>query len=108
PRRFLVSPGLTPERVTRTRASPVPGSGAAISPTSRTSAAAPWRSYQAASTTNLLHRIYPRKREADVYEALHTRCIRWASPGPRAAPRSLPRLGVSDGFEQFPEAADTA
>src|SRR5947207_13619600 len=76
PRRFLVSPGLTPERVTRTRASPVPGSGAALSPTSRTSAAAPWRSYQAPSTTHLLHRTYPRKLEADVYEALHTRCIR--------------------------------
>ena len=39
PRRFFVSPGFTPESRTRHRTSPGPGSGAARSPTSITSAA---------------------------------------------------------------------
>src|SRR3954447_23271292 len=49
PRRFLVSPGLTPETVTRTRTSPGPGTGSGSSPRCRTSAAGPWSSYQEAS-----------------------------------------------------------
>ena len=46
--RFFVSPGFTPERMTRTRTSPGPGVGAGSSPTWRTSRAGPCRSYQTA------------------------------------------------------------
>src|SRR5829696_2782588 len=49
PARFLVSPGLTPETVTRTRTSPEPGAGSGTSPTCSTSAAGPCASYQEAS-----------------------------------------------------------
>src|SRR4051812_21270379 len=47
-RRFFTSPGLTPEAATRMRTSPGPGSGFGISPTIRTSRAAPCDSYHAA------------------------------------------------------------
>ena len=53
PLRFLVSPGFTPETVTRTRTSPGPGSGSGNSPTRSTSAAGPFSSYQEASTVDL-------------------------------------------------------
>src|SRR3954466_1607913 len=49
PARFLVSPGLTPDTVTRTRTSPGPGCGSGSSPTCSTSAAGPCSSYQDAS-----------------------------------------------------------
>src|SRR5262249_15787208 len=46
--RFFTSPGLIPEAATRMRTSPAPGSGVVISPTTRTLARRPCRSYQAA------------------------------------------------------------
>src|SRR5262249_32809199 len=46
--RAFTSVGLSPEATTRRRTSPGPGSGTGSSPTFRTSAAAPTRSYQAA------------------------------------------------------------
>ena len=48
PARAFTSVGLRPEATTRTRTSPGPGSGTGSSPTFRTSAAAPFFSYQAA------------------------------------------------------------
>src|SRR6516225_1373689 len=49
--RFFTSPGLIPEAATRMRTSPGAGSGVAISPTTRTLAGGPCRSYQAAFMT---------------------------------------------------------
>src|SRR6478672_6074481 len=48
PRRFLVSPGFTPETRILTRTSPGPGSGGDSSPTCSTARASPCSSYQAA------------------------------------------------------------
>jgi hypothetical protein len=48
---FFVSPGLIPEKATRTRTTPASGDGSAASPTCRTSAAGLGRSHQAASMT---------------------------------------------------------
>jgi hypothetical protein len=46
PARVRQSDGLTPEAVSRTRASPVPSTGSGIAPKVSTSRAGPWRSYQ--------------------------------------------------------------
>src|SRR6266545_2001570 len=64
PRRFFVSPGFTPERVTRTRTSPGPGSGSGSSPAWRTSPAGPCRSYQTARTNSYPPRRARRPRSA--------------------------------------------
>src|SRR5215831_7908967 len=58
PRRRYVSDGLTPEASSFTRTSPWPASGVGSSPHTRTSSAAPCRSYQTARMAALiLHRF---------------------------------------------------
>ena len=60
PRRFLVSPGFTPEKRRRTWTSPGPGCGSGSSPTSSTSLDGPCRSYQTAPHTSLLFLVEKR------------------------------------------------
>src|SRR5262249_881479 len=71
--RFFTSPGLIPEAATRMRTSPGPGSGVAISPTTRTLAGGPCRSYQAAFLTPPLH---PPRKSAELAMSLTDRLSR--------------------------------
>src|SRR5262245_8465786 len=93
PARFLMSPGLIPENVSRTRTAPGPGSTSGSSPTWRTSAAGPCRSYQAALRLGALHLEGERRSpsallvEADDVEAgaaaPHVPVAPDEEPGPR-------------------------